>query len=123
MPVTCSFDGRLAELVVAGRPPLEDIITGFQNMFRDPRFPDEALVLIDVAASDTLPPSDGMQRVADFISAQEKARSARIAILVADQVRYGLARQLGSRLDGRGILAQPFRERTAALTWLDSEQE
>ena len=118
MPVGHRVDGDLVELTVTGAVSGPELISGFKSMLEDDRLPSEALVLVDVVHSEAHAPPDVMHRIAMLLRAKSNERPSRIAILVAHPVRYGLARQLGARLEPAGIHAQPFHDRDAALSWL-----
>ena len=87
-------------------------------MVSDPALPPSAPLLIDVSASETLPPGEALQAIASILATSCDRLGARIAVLVATPVRYGLARQLGAWLDPCGLSVRPFHERAAAVEWL-----
>ncbi len=91
-------------------------------MLEDERLPSNSLVLVDVTASEEIPPVEVIERISSMLSAGREKLGPRIAILVAHTVRYGMARQLGMLLEYAGILSQPFYDRKSAVEWLHAEE-
>ena len=92
-------------------------------MIEDEHLPANSLVLINVMDSEEIPPVEVIERIASILSAGREKLGTRIAILVAQTVRYGRARQLGMMLEYAGILSQPFYDRKTAVAWLHGEEE
>ena len=120
MPVVRQFsDGRI-EIALSGKLTPEELFGAFTGSLDDPGAPSGAGLLIDVTASDTLPPSQALRGIAKIIAQRAEKLRGRMAVLVAHEVRYGLARQLGAWLEQDGIDVRPFHDRDEAITWLDS---
>jgi hypothetical protein len=107
---------------VAGHFSIDELLTGFRLMLEDEHLPSNSLVLINVMASEEIPPLEVIERLSSILSAGREKLGSRIAILVAQTVRYGRARQLGMLLEYAGILSQPFYDRKTAVEWLQAEE-
>ncbi len=62
-----------------------------------------------------------MRMLADLLGAHSASLNGRIAVVVSTQARFGGARQLGMLVEQHGLEARPFRDRPAALSWLQGE--
>jgi len=122
MGIQHRIDGNIVELIISGQLSIDDLLAGFCLMLDDEHLPSQALVLINVTASEVIPPIEVIERIASILSAGRKKLGRRLAILVAQTVRYGRARQLGMMLEFAGIVSQPFYDRKTAVEWLRSEQ-
>ena len=75
-------------------------------------------VLMDVTRSGEMYTMNEFERLANlFMSNKDKLKGS-IAILVAQEVRYGIARQACAAMEGFGFRASPFYDRQEALEWL-----
>ncbi len=82
--------------------------------------PDESLkVCIDVRDA-SFDVSANELRVAAFQLRSDAARG-RIAMVVASDFQFGLARMFGILCEGSGVAVRPFRSPDAALVWLSAE--
>jgi hypothetical protein len=120
MGILHCIDGDIVELMLAGHFSIDELLTGFRLMLEDERLPPKSLVLINVTESEVIPPLEVIERIAAILSAGREKLGPRIAILVAQTVRYGRARQLGMLLEYAGILSQPFYDRKTAVEWLQT---
>lgn len=121
MGIRHCIDGDMVEIIVAGHFSIDELLTGFSLTLEDEHLPSNSLVLINVTASEEIPPVEVIERIASILSAGREKLGSRMAILVAHSVRYGRARQLGMMLEYAGILSQPFYDRKTAVEWLQSE--
>ena len=77
-------------------------------------------VLIDVTRSEESKPLPDFERLAMLFGVYAGSLDGRIAILVSDTVRFGIARQFSSIIERYGLEASPFGNRGTALDWLDA---
>ena len=120
MAVTFRVEPDHLELKLVGPVALDDVIANLDAGLQQPAVEAPVRLLIDVTASELVPDQDGLRRIATLISTDFASREGRVAVLVAEELRFGLARQIGAYLENHGIAARPFWERSAALSWLQS---
>jgi hypothetical protein len=118
MGIEHRIDGQVVELFVQGSFTIDELLSGFRCVLRDARLPPNAHLLIDVTASEEIPPLSVVERIAAILCMGRAKLAPRVAVLVAHTVRYGRARQLGAMLESGGLTAQPFYERSKAVSWL-----
>jgi len=118
MGIQHHIEGDIVELILAGHFSIDALLTGFRVMLEDEHLPPKSLVLINVTESEEIPPLEVIERIASILSAGRGKLGPRLAILVAQTVRYGRARQLGMMLEYVGIVSQPFYDRKTAVEWL-----
>lgn len=118
MNITHKIGADLVEIEISGKFSLDELYAGFEAMIHDPALPERARLMINVTASEVLPPVEVIERIAMILGGARKKLSGRVAVLVAQEVRYGRARQLGVFLSNYGLEAQPFYERDEAAKWL-----
>ncbi len=75
-------------------------------------------VLIDVTKSVERKGLEALARLARFFAENADSFGCRIAVLVPDTARWGVARQFGAMVDKEGYEVAPFRDRDAALDWV-----
>ena len=112
-----SVDGR-AELEVVGPVTTEDVRESLHAALAQPDIAVPVQLLIDVTHSELVPDQDGLRSIASLIAADFGERGGRVAVHVAEELRFGLARQIGAFLESYDINARPFWERLEAESWL-----
>lgn len=122
MGILHRIDGDIVEIIVAGHFSIDELLTGFRLMIEDEHLPPDSLVLINVTDSEEIPPFEVIKQISMILSAGSKKLGSRIAIVVAQTVRYGRARQLGMLLEYAGLQSQPFYDRKTAVEWLHAEE-
>jgi hypothetical protein len=122
MGILHRIDSDIVEVIVAGHFSIDELLTGFRLMLEDERLPSKSLLLINTTASEEIPPLEVIERIASILSSGREKLGPRMAILVAQTVRYGRARQLGMLLEYAGILSQPFYDRKTAVEWLHGKE-
>jgi hypothetical protein len=75
-------------------------------------------VLVDVTKSYELKDTHELSVFARFLAGRREEIVPRLAVVVSQEIRYGIARQLGAYLEMGGIKARPFYERDQAMDWL-----
>ncbi|MGC1454484.1 MAG: hypothetical protein WA946_04780 [Nitrospirota bacterium] len=122
MGILHRIDGDIVEIIVAGHFSIDELLTGFRLTIEDEHLPPNSLVLINVTDSEEIPPFEVIKQISMILSAGSKKLGSRIAIVVAQTVRYGRARQLGMLLEYAGLQSQPFYDRKTAVEWLHAEE-
>ena len=122
MGILHRIDGNIVEIIVAGHFSIDELLTGFSLMLEDEHLPSNSLVLVNVTDSEEIPPFEVIKQISLILSAGREKIGSRIAILVANTVRYGRARQLGMLLEYAGLQSQPFYDRKTAVEWLQAEE-
>jgi hypothetical protein len=129
MAITHRIEGDYAEIIIDGNFLSEELFDGFEALFsavaKQPRTGEGSEnpgvhLLINVTASEELPPMGAVERVAGIIAHSNSGFSGRVAVLVGEKLRYGRARQLGAFLSGYGISSEPFYIREDAIRWLNT---
>ena len=120
MPVSYTVSESVLEVTFEGRFTVEETLATLEQGLAS--IPSRATpgVLIDVTRSGELARFEDLQRFAGLFSEHADSLSGRIGILVTDQIRFGLARQFGALVEGHGLEAAPFKDRDAAVDWLDA---
>lgn len=108
------------ELRPVGAVTVDDVIEQLNAALLDPSVAEPVRLLIDVTESKLVPDQNGLRRIATIIAADFDSRDGRVAVLVAEKLRFGMARQIGAYLEGSGIRARPFWELAAAASWLQT---
>ncbi|MHB0915070.1 MAG: hypothetical protein ACYC5A_08865 [Thermoleophilia bacterium] len=121
MGVEYHIEGELVELRVAGDFTIDELLDGFRSMLAEESLPARAQVIIDVTASQVIPSAAVIEQIAAIIDSAREKLAPRLAVLVAQEVRIGKARQLGFMLQGAGIQVEPFYDREAAVNYLASQ--
>jgi hypothetical protein len=118
MPLSYSLVGDVVEIEIAGFYAVDELRALVARMLADPDLPEKFRVLVDVRRSEVVP------RVADIGARIDLAMSARdridgrIAVVVGDDLRFGLVRMVEAHLEPLGIEVHPFREIKTARAWL-----
>ena len=118
MGIATQLNKDYTELIISGRIATDLLYTAIGDIINESLLRRHSGFLINVTESDILPPFSVMERLADIIGSTGKGKIMRVAILVAHEVRYGRARQLGIFLEKYDIAASPFYDRADAITWL-----
>jgi len=122
MGIQHRIDGDIVEVIVAGHFSIDELLNGFRLMIEDENLPHKSPVLVNVTDSEEIPPLETIEQISSILSAGREKLGSRLAILVANTIRYGRARQLGMLLESTGIQSQPFYDRNSAMLWLQAEE-
>ena len=118
MPVLHSINGKIAKIIVTGHFTIDELLAGFQETLNDGLLTSGTHILVDVTKSEELPSYVVINQIAAVLSDNQNRFSGRMAILVSQTVRYGIARQLSTLLDSNNIDARPFYIYKEAMDWL-----
>ena len=119
MPVTYRIDGGLADMVLEGDCPPDEVIQTFHRILDDPACPARFVLLLDVSSSTTLATraTDEIVRVASHVGPY-KDRLTRCAVVATEDVQFGLSRLGAVYSESAGVMTSAFRTRGEALEWL-----
>lgn len=78
-------------------------------------------LLFDIRESAESRSGDELRNIADLIAACRRMLSGRAAVVVADPLRYGLARMFGVFMEHLGLAARVFDDPAAAEDWVRGE--
>ena len=123
MPTRFSLTDSLLELTLEGAFTNAEVLTTFRQGLASAPSGKKLDVLIDVTKSGELKEFEDLQLLGRFFVENADSLGGRIAVLVSDTARFGVARQLGGLLDDEGLEVAPFRDRDAALDWVTLQKE
>lgn len=120
MPLSYVARGRVVEVLLVGDYH-EDEVSDLARRFRaDPALPPSFDLLIDARDSNRVPTLAELEtRVATLVALRDRF-AGRVAMVVSDDLRFGLARLLEAHLEPFGIEAHAFRAVEPARVWLEA---
>lgn len=98
-----------------------DVIKGLSKALDSISYP--VPILVDVTKSSELKDTEELSAFAKYLAGRRKEIIPRLAVVVGEEVRYGIARQLGAYLELGDIKAMPFYDRSQAIEWLLARPE
>ena len=116
MGVKYNIDNEKIELFLENNFSIDDVINSTQKALDQITSP--LPILVDVSHSAELKTAEELNKFANFLSHQKDKIVPRLAIVVAQAVRYGTGRQVGAYLEMRDIENKPFYDRSQAIAWL-----
>ncbi len=122
MPVTYRIDPELRRIVThcSGNATLAEVLAHFDELESDPDCPVGADVLVDLSAMTTAPNIGQMRSAAARAAdAARKVRFGSIAIVVASEILFGMARVFEAFTEAHFARTGVFRSRDAAEAWLE----
>ena len=120
MPVTHRRAGDIAVVEAFGRYEVADLRTAIEAAIAPFGPAGAAGLLFDLTRSDALRPrsADEVRAMALFIASRASGFAARLAMVTASDVAYGLMRMGAVAAESQGVTARVFRDPAAALAWL-----
>ena len=120
MPVTHLFQGNVFCLKCVGYYGVQELKKTFLAGLADPQCPPHPALMFDVRASTSLTTrtSAEIQDVARFLGEHADAIGRRCAVLVTEDVHFGLIRMGSTYTQDTGVQTEIFRDMSEALTWL-----
>jgi hypothetical protein len=121
VPVTPVVNGNVLSLECVGSYAIEDLKNAFHEGLADPACPPRVALLFDVrkSASLSMRTAAEMQDVARFLGEHAETIGRRCAVVVAEDVQYGLIRMGSTFGQDSGVRTEIFREVPQALAWLE----
>jgi hypothetical protein len=116
MGVEYRVDDQKIEIILGENYSVGEVIDATERALEQAHKP--LPILVDVTKSTEYQKEGALAQYADFLSTQHALIVPRLALVVAQAVRYGIARQLGAYLELKGIESLPFYDRDQAIHWL-----
>ncbi len=122
MPVTYRFEGRIFRVASVGESTVEQLIETFEAALDDPDFPEGAILLWDTRGSTSLKEKSGAElgRIASILGPKAHRHSNKSALIVPNDLYYGLMRMATAHSDEFGSDSRIFRDEESALEWIES---
>ena len=120
MPVSYTLESGVLVITAQGSYPVEDVIREFQKGLADPGCPTPVSFLYDPSGSADLKDRTPQQvrQVAMFLKPYAERIGRRVAIVVGNDVQFGLSRLGAVFAEDVGVEAQIFHSREDAKEWL-----
>jgi hypothetical protein len=116
MSVKYTIDNEKIELLLENNFSIGEVVSSTQKALNKTTSP--LPILVDVSHSAELKSVEELEKFVDFLNQNKDKIVPRLAIVVAQPVRYGTGRQIGVYLETAGIESKPFYDRNQALAWL-----
>lgn len=123
MSVSHNIKGNIAVINIEGHFTLDELLDGFRQTLNDNDLKQNTHIMINGSKSKELPPTEILLKISEILCEGKDKFSCRLAILVSQNVRFGMARQLGAFLDSHNVSTRPFYDHDEAVEWLESGQE
>jgi hypothetical protein len=123
MAVSYTFVGNVLRINLEGIYPAEDAVNTFHLALDDPKFPENARLLVDVRRSESLTerrPED-LKSSVDFFAAAIERVGGRGAILAETEFQMGLMRMTAVYAETRDVECMVFSSQEEAITWLNRD--
>jgi hypothetical protein len=118
VPISHEVRGALLWIVVDGDYDDAELHAAWQRAFADPAFRDGMPALIDSRKSLANPSRELLVERAEFLAGLRTRIGPRCAFLVADALRYGLARMVAVFTEQSGLEIRVFEDARRAEAWL-----
>lgn len=120
MPVSFSFDGRIVVMRGAGEYTVDDLKRTILQARGHPDCPPAPLMMFDLTDSASLGgrTAADVKQMAAFLGRERERFGAKLAMVVASDVAYGLMRMGAAHAEAGGVHPAVFRDREAARGWL-----
>ncbi len=110
--------GPILEVSASGDYSMQDIQHQIEAILREHVGSDRRSLMIDASHSEHSPSAEELHAVADFASTLLDRIDPRIALVVSNDLRFGLGRMLEVYGGEFGLEFKVFRHRLEALSWL-----
>ena len=119
MPVSYRFDSQIVVIELVGEYSMEEFRSMVVKAFDDPACPHDATLLIDLSRSKSIyaRSSTSINAMAAYIASYGKQFNNRLALVVADDLTYGLMRMSASPAEMYDVTAEIFRGYEKAREW------
>jgi hypothetical protein len=118
MPIGHEVRGPVLWIVVDGEYDDTELHAAWERAFADPAFRPGTPALIDSRKSLANPPRDVLVKRAEFLAGLRDRIGPRLAFLVGDALRFGLARMVGALTEPGRLEIQVFDDARKAEAWL-----
>jgi hypothetical protein len=114
-------DRGVAYLVVEEPFAVDDLRGFIETMSSNPDFDPEMGVVVDFTKVTTVPASSEIEQYMAFLGGQGDRRNVKRAILVENDLQYGMARVAAAYGEHYSLRVQVYRDLEQALAWLCDE--
>lgn len=124
MPVTYEIDTAhgLITTRCVGDVTLGQVIEHFRELERDPKCPSRLAVMLNLTECSSIPESNQLKPVSESIGAlREKVQFDACAIIVSNEIMFGMSRMFLAFADEYFRVAQVFRNADKAKEWLSAQ--
>jgi hypothetical protein len=118
MPIGHEVRGPLLWIVVDGEYDDAELRAAWDGAFADPAYRPGMPALIDSRKSLANPSREVLAKRAEFLAGLRDRIGPRLAFLVGDALRFGLARMVGAFTEPGGLEIQVFEDARRAEAWL-----
>ena len=123
MPVSYHIDESLSTIHTRcfGNVTFDEVIDHFQVLQRDPDCPGKLDVLLDLTECTSVPESGQLRTVDAAVGKiQDRVRFGACAVVVRDDLMFGMARMFLAFAENRFEITQVFRDLAEGKKWLES---
>ena len=123
MPITYHIDKALGTIHTrcSGDLKFDEVMDHFRALRQDPDCPERLDVLLDVTGCTSSPQSDQLRSAGAAVGKiREKVRFDACAIIVSDDLWFGMARMFLAFAEGHFRVSQVFRNLDEGKKWLAS---
>jgi hypothetical protein len=120
MPVSYSFDDRIAVMRMEGNYSVAELEDAVLAGLADPARPNGVVLMFDLRESRALRdrPTEDVRAMARFLSRNREKYNSRLAMVAPTDLAYGLMRLGAVTAEAGGVAAEVFRDFASARAWL-----
>jgi hypothetical protein len=118
MPISYEFDGDVVHFSAAGELSNPVVREALEAATRDPAFRPGMSILMHDLGSDYRISSEQAYEAARDLSEMTRLYSPHIAVVVSEDIKYGLGRMISAYCERHGIDFRVFRNLENARQWL-----
>lgn len=123
--INCEIDknANLVFTTIKGEVTANEVLAALTGLLDSPEYRPGLNGLVDLRESDMDPDAKEIRKIAALlINNKERIGESRSAIVVSEDLAYGLARMFEAYADESSIETRIFRDMEAARSWLDRPQ-
>lgn len=110
---------RIARVTARNPLTLEEVRDSIRGLWKDPGFQPEFRVLVDLRGTGYTPGLEEIQQIAETLGEMKDRYRGRVAVLVSDDLRYGILRMTSTYAELKGFSMPVFRDLAGAEAWLN----
>lgn len=120
MPIAYSYDLYIVVMHMDGKYDTDDLRAAILQALDDPQCPKNPVLLFDMRASQALSDrsTSDVRQMAYFLAKHGSRFGRRLAMVVSNDLGYGLMRLGGTHAELGGLDADVFRDIAEARSWL-----
>ena len=120
MPGSYQFTDNILRITMVGEHTPEEFLDILEKGLKDPACPEKVALLVDGCNASFNPSPNALRTLVDRM-AEYGDKIGRRALVVADDLLFGLGRMAGAFEDLHGKEMQIFKDREQAQAWLIKE--